>query len=209
MTFIKVCGITNLNDALLAASLGVYQIGFNFYHKSPRFVSTETAASISRRPDVTSLKVGVFVDEKPETIASIADVARLDAIQLHGSEDPCTVATIRRLTRLKIIKAFRVSHGFEISSVAAYDVDAVLLDAFSASEFGGTGDTFDWEIAKKVRDIVPELYLAGGISEENVARAIASVDPFCVDACSRLESVKGIKDELKLRRFVKNAGIKR
>lgn len=206
MTFVKICGITNLKDASSAARFGADQLGFNFYAKSPRYISPENAGEIVRQLPATVQKVGVFVDADLKSIAAAACVARLDAVQLHGDESPGLATAVRGLTRLPVIKAFRVSENFAAEDVTRYEVDAILLDAYSAAEFGGTGETFNWETALKVKNLVPRLYLAGGLSVDNVARAIAEVRPFCVDACSRLESEKGIKDELKLRGFLMSAG---
>ncbi|MEZ5425130.1 MAG: phosphoribosylanthranilate isomerase [Pyrinomonadaceae bacterium] len=202
MTRVKICGITNLEDALLAVKFGADALGFNFYRKSPRFIEPERAREIIRNLPQKVLNVGVFVNEDFEKIAAIVRLAGLDAIQLHGGESPEFARELKERTGLEIIKAFRVSPDFKPEEVLAYRVDAVLLDAFNKKEYGGTGETFDWKIALKVRKNVPKLYLAGGLGPRNVEVAIRRVQPFAVDSCSLLEKKKGKKDKLKLIRFL-------
>jgi phosphoribosylanthranilate isomerase len=148
------------------------------------------------------LKVGVLVNESLEKIAEIAETARLDAIQLHGEETPEFARELKAKTGLEVIKAFRVSPDFKPEDVLQYETDAILLDAYNPLEHGGTGETFDWEIAKGVQSIFPKMYLAGGLSPNNIAKVVESVEPFAVDACSLLEKVKGIKDAGKVRDFI-------
>lgn len=202
MAKVKICGITNLEDALLSAEFGADALGFNFYAKSPRYISPEKAREIIEQLSADVLKVGVFVNETREKILEIAETAKLDAIQLHGDETPEFVRQLKAETNLEIIKAFRVSENFRAEDVLQYKSDAVLLDAFSTKDYGGTGESFDWRIARKVREIVPKMYLAGGLSAENVFFAIANVEPFAVDACSLLEKSKGVKDSEKVRDFI-------
>ncbi len=202
MTKVKICGITNLEDALLSAKFGADALGFNFYKKSPRYISSENAREIVAQLPPKILKVGVFVNENLEKIIEIAESAKLEAIQLHGEETPEFARQLKAKTNLEIIKAFRVSENFQPEDVLPYEVDAILLDAYNPKEHGGTGETFDWEIAKKVKEIVPKLYLAGGLSAENVAEAVSKVKPFAVDACSLLEREKGLKESAKVRDFI-------
>ncbi len=202
MTKVKICGITNLEDALLSAKFGADALGFNFYEKSPRYISPEKAREITAQLPSEVLKIGVFVNENLERICKAAETAKLDAIQLHGEETPEFVRKIKAKTNLEIIKAFRVSLEFKPEDVLQYETDAILLDAYSPKQHGGTGETFDWEIAKKVREIFPKMYLAGGLSAENVSNAILQVNPFAVDACSCLESKKGTKNSAKISDFI-------
>ena len=202
MTKVKICGITNLEDALLSAKFGAHALGFNFYPKSPRYILPQRAREIVEQLPEAILKVGVFVNETLEKIAEIAAVAKLDAIQLHGEETPEFASEVKAKTNLEIIKAFRVSPEFKPEDVLQYEVDAVLLDAYSRHEHGGTGETFDWEIAKKVQEIFPKMYLAGGLSDVNIEKAILGVAPFAVDACSSLEEVKGLKNHTKVKNFI-------
>lgn len=202
MTKVKICGITNLEDALLSAKFGADALGFNFYEKSPRYIAPEKAREIIEQLPKEVLKVGVFVNEKLEKIIDIAAIAKLDALQLHGEETPEFANELKAKTNLEIIKAFRVSPEFQPEDVLRYETDAILLDAYSPKEHGGTGETFDWEIAKKVQRIFPKMYLAGGLSHNNIAKAISDVGPFAVDACSCLEIEKGKKDEIDLINFI-------
>jgi phosphoribosylanthranilate isomerase len=204
MTKVKICGITNLEDALLSAKFGADALGFNFYEKSPRYISSEKAREIIEQLPREVLKVGVFVNESLEKICQTAETAKLNAIQLHGEETPEFAGELKAKTNLEIIKAFRVSEKFKPEDVLQYAVDAVLLDAYSSKEHGGTGETFDWEIAKNVREIFPKMYLAGGLSQDNIAEAIYNVKPFAVDACSCIEFEKGIKDKPILINFICN-----
>lgn len=201
MTRIKICGITNLEDALLSAKLGADALGFNFYENSPRYIAAEKAREIIKELPEEILKVGVFVNEDLENIIEIAKTAGLDAVQLHGEEPPEFVRQLKQKSNLEIIKAFRVSPEFQPEDVLKYETDAILLDAYSPKEHGGTGKTFDWEIAKRVQEIFPKMYLAGGLSNENIAEAVHSVKPLAVDACSSLEKTKGQKDLQKLKGF--------
>ncbi len=202
MTKVKICGITNLEDALLSAKFGADALGFNFYKKSPRYITPENAREIIEQLPQEITKVGVFVNESLEKIVEIAVIAKLDALQLHGEETPEFARELKAKTDLEIIKAFRVSNEFKPEDVLQYEVDAILLDAYNPQEHGGTGETFDWEIAKKVQEIFPKMYLAGGLSQNNIARAISDARPFAVDACSCLENIKGKKDKVKLINFI-------
>jgi phosphoribosylanthranilate isomerase len=204
MTKVKICGITNLEDAQLSAKFGADALGFNFYPQSPRYISPDKAREIIEQIPKEVLKVGVFVNENLEKISEIASIAKLDAIQLHGEETPEFVREVKSKTNLEIIKAFRVSPEFQPEDVLRYEVDAVLLDAYSAKEHGGTGETFDWETAKRVQEMFPRMYLAGGLSTDNTATALRRVKPFAVDSCSCLESAKGKKDKVKTINFLSN-----
>jgi phosphoribosylanthranilate isomerase len=203
MTKVKICGITNLEDALLSVKFGADALGFNFYKKSPRFTEAEKVREIVEQLKGEVLKVGVFVNESLENVAEIAATAKLDAIQLHGEETPEFCREVKEKTNLEIIKAFRVSPDFTPEDVLKYEVDAILLDAYNPKEHGGTGETFDWEIAKKVQEIFPKMYLAGGLNRDNIADAILRVEPFAVDVCSGIESEKGNKDKFLLINFLK------
>ncbi len=201
MTLIKICGITNLEDARLSVEFGADALGFNFYPKSPRFIEPERAREIIARLPDEVLKIGVFVNEKLERVVEVAGIATLGGIQLHGDETPDFARELKSRTGLEIIKAFGVSADFQVEDVLKFDVDAILLDAYNPSERGGTGEVFDWEIARNVRVRCPKLYLAGGLGPGNVADAIKKVVPYAVDACSRLELRRGIKDARLVKEF--------
>jgi phosphoribosylanthranilate isomerase len=201
MTKVKICGITNLKDALLSVKFGADALGFNFYKKSSRYILPEKAREIIVQLPEEILKVGVFVNEILENVAEISTIAKLNAIQLHGEESPEFCNEIKLKTNLEIIKAFRVSPEFVPEDVLKYEVDAILLDAYNPKEHGGTGETFDWEIAKKVQEIFPKMYLAGGLNHNNATNALNFIKPYAVDVCSGIESVKGKKDTAKLIEF--------
>ncbi len=204
---IKVCGITNLADARAAIEAGADWLGFNFYSRSPRYLSPADARKIITALPDTVRSVGVFVNEDaPETVARMAEEACVTALQLHGDETP---AYCRALTNhYFVIKALRVGEDFAPSSVLKYETNAILLDAYDARAHGGTGRTFDWYMARRVRSLVPKLFLAGGLSPENIADAITIVEPFAVDACSGLESAPGRKDMARMLAFAKAARVK-
>ena len=199
MTLIKICGITNLDDALAAVAAGADALGFNFYKPSPRYITPQSAHEIIAQLPNEVLKVGVFVNEaSPQTVQNIANESGVEAVQLHGDESPEYCRELAQHT----IKALAVSHDFDTNIVQRYQVDAIMLDTKHNTLRGGTGRAFDWSIAQQVNEIVPKLYLAGGLSPENVADAIATVRPYAVDACSSLESVPGKKDHDRMRAFV-------
>ncbi|MDI1243462.1 MAG: phosphoribosylanthranilate isomerase [bacterium] len=205
MTFVKICGITNLEDASLAVDLGADMIGFNFYRGSKRYVSPKGTASIVEGLTEGITKVGVFVNATIGDILFATKLAHLDSVQLHGNESPQFVAELRDRVETKIIKAIRVRSLSEISSLTGFRVDAILLDTYSATDFGGTGETFDWQIARAGREKVDQLILAGGLSLENVAEAIRIVRPYAVDVASGVESSPRKKDPKKLEAFIRNA----
>ncbi|MGI8813486.1 MAG: phosphoribosylanthranilate isomerase [Pyrinomonadaceae bacterium] len=203
MTMVKICGITNSDDARLAEKFGADALGFNFYPKSPRYVTPDKAGSITRSIGGEVWKVGVFVNESLENILTAVETAGLNAIQLHGDETSSFVSDLKVRTTAKLMKAFRVGPDFDASAIDDYDVDAILLDAFSSGEYGGTGLCFDLGIAKKVDR--RRLILAGGLTTENVNAAISSIRPYGVDVCSSIESSPGKKDEQLLRDFILRA----
>ncbi len=201
MTTIKICGITNLHDALACADAGANLLGFNFYPGSPRYIEPEAARKIIEQLPAAILSVGVFVNAgEPQKVAGLADAAGVAAVQLHGDESP---SYCRELSGRFVIKALPANEGFKPESAAEYDTDAVLLDSFDVQVRGGTGKVFDWSLARRTWELVPNLILAGGLGPENVAEAVASVRPYGVDACSSLESSPGRKDVARVRAFIK------
>jgi phosphoribosylanthranilate isomerase len=200
MTLVKVCGITNLEDALAALEAGADMLGFNFYARSPRCVAPADARRVVERMPERVTCVGVFVNEpSPEDVLRIARESGVSSAQLHGDETP---EFCRALAGLKTIKALRVGKTYNVESATVFDTDAVLLDAFAPDAFGGTGHTFDWARARATREAVPRLFLAGGLKAENVAEAIESVAPFAVDVCSGVETSPGRKSFRLMRDFV-------
>jgi len=195
---IKICGITNEVDALAAARLGADAIGFVFA-PSPRRVTAERAKEIiSRLPPLTQT-VGVFVNEDPDKVESLARFCGLDLLQLHGEE---SAAYCSRFSR-RVIKALRLRSQDELQWLAEFrDVaDALLLDTYVPEQCGGTGLTFDWNLAVQARGF-GRVILAGGLNPENVASAIQTVEPYAVDASSGLEREPGLKDHQKMARFI-------
>ena len=204
MTLIKICGITNLDDALAAVAAGADALGFNFYKPSPRYITPQSAREMVDRLPASILAVGVFVNEEtPESVRNIATEAGVAALQLHGDESP---AYCRELADRFVIKTLAVSTNFDNRMVHAYETQAVMLDTKDNALRGGTGRRFDWSIAqqvtKQVNQLGKKLFLAGGLSPENIAEAIETVRPYAVDACSALENKPGIKDHTRLRAFV-------
>ena len=210
MTLVKICGITNLEDALAAVDAGADALGFNFYPRSPRYISPPNAREIIAALPPSILKVGVFVNEELESLLRIAGEANLTALQLHGDESP---EYCEQLRGKYVIKAFGAGIKFDWSAVDRYDVEAIMLDTKDDLLRGGTGRVFDWTIAHRAGEPVAhragqsaksraKLFLAGGLSPENVAAAIATVRPYAVDACSSLEQTPGKKDHERVRAFI-------
>jgi phosphoribosylanthranilate isomerase len=193
---VKICGITNSEDALAAAGGGAGAIGFNFYPASPRYIAPEQAARISAMLPAEVCRVGVFVNAPPDEIARVQRLAGLDVAQLHGDEPPEALPS-----GIRVWKALRVDDSFGPSKMEPYDVEAFLLDAPSAA-YGGSGRRFDWA---KARHTGRKIILAGGLDETNVREAIRLVRPWGVDACSRLEAAPGRKDHARLARFLQAA----
>ncbi len=201
-TRIKICGITNLEDALLAIKCGADELGFNFYKKSPRYITPNDAEAIIRKLPMGIIRVGVFVNETEQKICKIAGMANLDAVQLHGDENRAFVQSLNETAGLAVIQTIRVTPDFRSEAVDDCAADAILLDSYSGTERGGTGETFDWNIGQQISQRIPILYLAGGLTADNVSDAIIKVRPYAVDACSRIESKPGKKDAAKLERFI-------
>jgi phosphoribosylanthranilate isomerase len=207
MTFIKICGITNLDDALAAVDAGVDALGFNFYKPSPRYVTPETARAIIAELPESILTVGVFVNEEsPQSVKDLARDANVKAIQLHGDESP---DYCQQLAGHFVIKALSAGPDFDPQQASAYNVESILLDTKDAALRGGTGRVFDWSLALEVSRAVPKLFLAGGLDVQNIEQAIVFVDPYGVDACSKLEERPGKKNHDRMRAFVKTVrGVK-
>ena len=202
MVRVKICGITNLEDALLAAELGADALGFIFYPKSPRHVAPEAARSIIAQLPPFVASVGVFVDEAAAVVQELAAKVRLDWVQLHGQESPDYCRNLGR----KVIKAFRIQDEDSLRQLADYRgaAQALLLDTYKKGQVGGTGEIFDWHLARKAKKYGP-IILAGGLTSENVALAIATAGPAAVDAASGTEAAPGKKDPAKLRAFFEAA----
>jgi phosphoribosylanthranilate isomerase len=190
---VKICGITSLDDARVAAGAGASAVGFNFYARSPRYIAPESAHAIAAGLPPSLLKVGVFVDESPARVSDVAAAVPLDVVQLHG-DTPAL--------RLRVWRARRVDSSFSPQSLDDPAAEAFLLDAPAQGLHGGTGRSFDWNVA---RGLDKRIILAGGLDASNVRAAIEIARPWGVDACSRLESAPGRKDPRKVREFVRAA----
>jgi phosphoribosylanthranilate isomerase len=198
---VKICGITNWPDARRAIEAGADFLGFNFYAGSPRYVTPTKARQIVRRLPKGILSVGVFVNETESKMLEVAQAVGLDRLQLHGQESPSTVARLGR--SLPVIKALRVRKSFRASQLARFKhVSAVLLDGFNPKQWGGTGTTFDWRVAQRARHNA-KLFLAGGITPENVLAAIRAARPYAIDVCSGVEAKPGKKDPKRLKEFMR------
>lgn len=198
----KVCGVTNTNDAVACADAGVDFIGLNFSPQSRRCMSpaqgTEiTATTRAAFPEIKF--VGVFVNQERELVENLTRDLALDAVQLHGDEAPPYVDA---LYAPFVIKALCVGSEFAALSANRYHCDAILLDTWSEIALGGTGKTFRWSVANEARPFVKRLFLAGGLTPENVSEAIRTVRPFAVDVCTGIEDSPGRKNHDKIKRFV-------
>ena len=205
---VKICGITNLEDAHHAVESGADELGFNFYKESPRYISPEDAKRIVGKLPRKVVKVGVFVNESQEDVVQITKFVGLNGIQLHGDESDVYIAELKEKTRSFVIKAFRVSSTFQASDALDWDMDYPLFDAYSPQEYGGTGQTFDLEnVSSDIYLCFPhQAYLAGGLTPDNVAEAVRTVQLlYAVDVASGVESSKGKKDPAKVTAFIKAA----
>jgi phosphoribosylanthranilate isomerase len=199
MVKVKICGITRLEDALLAAQLGADALGFNFWPGSKRYIEPDAARAIIERlpPFVTA--VGLFVNQPPTHVLATAAQSGIAVVQLHGDEPPqdCNGYPI------PVVKAFRMAGPESLTAIDRYRVQACLLDAPSAG-FGGSGAVFDWALARQV-SAQRIIILAGGLTPENVAEAVRAVRPWAVDVASGVETSPGVKDPDKLARFIANS----
>ena len=200
MVRVKICGITSMEDALQAVQAGADALGFVFYEKSPRNLYPEQAASIISELPPFVQAVGLFVNAGAGFVNETADRCRLDLVQLHGDEPPDYCELIRR----RVIKAFRVKDITSLDPVRNYSIAGILLDAFSPKAYGGTGLTFNWEVAQEAGQYGPVI-LAGGLTPENVRQAVERVNPYGVDVSSGVETAPGRKDPEKVRDFIRQA----
>jgi len=198
---IKICGITNPEDAAAAVEAGADALGFMFYEPSPRNVSFATAAKITQGLPPFIAKVGVFVDAAETLVRQAILECGLDTLQFHGNETPEFCGQFS----LKTIKAFRIRDEESLAELKNYQTSAWLLDSFSPEKLGGTGAKFNWELARVAVKMGRPIILAGGLTPENVAEAVAQVRPYAVDVSSGVESERGRKDHAKLRAFVSAA----
>jgi phosphoribosylanthranilate isomerase len=200
MVKVKVCGITNEDDALQAVDAGADALGFVFYDLSPRCISYETAERIIRKLPPFVVTVGVFVNNPIRSINLAVERCGIQVVQLHGDETPDFCAGIRH----QIVKAFRVRDITSIENIRNYPVSGFLLDAYVPGSYGGTGLTFNWETAKLAKQYGP-IILAGGLNVNNVRKAAETVAPYAIDVSSGVEASPGKKDHAKVEEFIKRA----
>jgi phosphoribosylanthranilate isomerase len=193
MTKVKICGVTGLGDAELAVELGAWAIGLNHWERSPRRVDPGRAAEIGQAMKRRCEVAGVFVNPTLDEVAEAVENEDLTMVQLHGEEGPSFCDEVARRTGAKVIKALRVRSAADVKAAESFRTDFHMFDAHQAGTPGGTGESFDWELAASRRSKVP-LILAGGLRPENIAEAISVVRPFAVDVASGVESEPGIKD---------------
>ena len=200
MTRIKICGITNIDDALMSIDAGADALGFNFVPDTPRYLKdTKAAAKIIEQLPPFITTVALFVNADPELIQSIADECHLDLLQLHGDESPQFCQRFNR----RVIKAVRIKDESSCSHLSDYRVSGYLLDTYVKGALGGTGVAFDWRLAVKAKQY-GRIVLAGGLDPDNVASAVQQVRPYGVDVSSRVEASPGRKDPVKVRTFIQN-----
>jgi phosphoribosylanthranilate isomerase len=198
---VKICGITNFDDAMAAVESGADALGFVFFKESPRYISYTNAASIINKLPSFLTTVGVFVSERPEHIENIITMTGIDVVQLHGEEPPEKCIFMRR-----VIKAIRVETLESLDSLINYReiVSAFLLDTFTHGLFGGTGKIFNWDIAIEAKQF-GRIILAGGLTPDNVTEAVRRVSPYGVDVSSGVEFERGRKDHKKMQLFIERA----
>ncbi len=195
--YVKICGITNLDDALDAIKYGADAVGFIFHKESPRYISPENASLIVQELPKHITKIGVFVDSPRREIEAVLRSSSLSAIQLHGDQHPedCTGYDVA------VIKAFRVGENFDLTQLGLFEVQAILLDTLRPGKPGGTGETFDWNVAVQAKQY-GKLLLSGGLTAKNIEDAIRFVRPYGVDVSSGVEKSPGKKDPGKVREFI-------
>lgn len=199
---VKICGLTNLNDAKLASGYGADFLGFIFYSGSKRAVSAETAAEILSKLKGNFLSVGVFVNEALETILEIASLTGIRTVQLHGNERPETVEELKK-RNFTIFKSLQVKDEASFKEMGKYQPDRFLLDTWHPSLKGGTGETFDWALLKNKKNLASQVIVAGGINENNIERLLTGLAPWGIDVSSGVEASPGKKDPNKLEHLFK------
>ena len=195
---VKICGITSLSDGLAAAEAGADALGFMFWDWSPRRVSLEAAAGIIRTLPPFIVKVGVFVNAPTDLVYRAIGECGLSLLQFHGDETPDYCLQFGLMS----MKAFRIRDEESLRGLPAYRTDAWLLDAFSEDKPGGTGERFNWDLAVQARELGRPIFLAGGLTPENVGEAVRKVRPYAVDVSSGVEAAPGKKDHGKVQAFI-------
>jgi phosphoribosylanthranilate isomerase len=197
-TIVKICGITSPADGLEAVAAGADAIGLMFYEKSPRYITLDTATKIVRELPSSVFRIGVFVNASEDHVHRAIKECGLHMAQFHGDESP----EFCRQFPVMTIKAFRIQDADSLLALRSYPTDAWLLDAYTSDKLGGTGARFDWDLAVEAQKMGRPIFLAGGLTPENVAEAVRKVRPYAVDVSSGVESAPGKKDPAKMRAFI-------
>jgi phosphoribosylanthranilate isomerase len=195
---VKICGVTNAGDAAAAAQAGADALGLMFYAGSPRHVSLEAAQAIAAALPPYLIRVGVFVDPNPSDVFAAIQLCGLNVLQFHGAETAEFCAQFGVMT----VKAFRVENASSLGQMAGFQADAFLLDSYVPEKAGGTGHTFNWDLAVEAKQFGRPIFLAGGLTAQNAAEAVRKVQPFAVDVSSGVEQSPGKKDAKKMQDFI-------
>ena len=195
---VKICGITNVADALAAVKAGADALGFVFYERSPRCISCRAAADVIRQVPPHVVKVGVFVNAPEDFVRRTAGECGLNLLQFHGDEPPGYCVQFGLMS----MKAFRISGANSLKALPHYQTDVWLLDACAPGKLGGTGEKFNWSLAIEAKKFGRPIFLAGGLTPENAGEAVRKVQPYAVDVSSGVESAPGKKDHGKVRKFI-------
>lgn len=197
----KICGITNVRDAVWAARCGADAVGFNFVPGTPRCCDPQRVKAICLELPPFTTAVGVFANARPDRVREIVDICGLHWVQLHGHE---SAEECRQFRDVHVIKAFRIRSEADLSELQRYDVDAFLLDAYVKDRLGGTGETFEWDIACAARPH-GSIILAGGLTPDNIEEAVRTARPYAVDVASGVEEEPGQKSRDKVETFIRSA----
>jgi len=199
---VKICGITNIEDALESIWLGADALGFVFFKGSKRYINPRLAKDIVDILPPWIFKVGLFVNEKAPNVKRITKSCKLDFVQLHGDEN---ISYLKKLKDFRLIKAIRIKDKKSLENVNSLPVEMVLFDAYSKSGFGGTGKNFDWSLDREIRKIKKPYIISGGLKPSNVYKAVKKFKSYAVDVSSGVENKPGKKDKKLIKEFIKNA----
>ena len=198
---VKICGLTNLDDARAATDAGAHALGFIFFGGSPRYITPTAATRVIKQLPPFVSKVGVFVNESIDSIREIARTTGIDAVQLHGEETPHLCEALSS-DGFNVIKAFRIKDQFSLAPLRGFSTSAFLLDSFVPGQLGGTGAKFNWDLAIQAATFGTPIILAGGLEPENIRDAVSKVSPYAVDVSSGVEKSPGQKDHSRIRAFI-------
>ena len=205
MVRVKICGITNIEDALLCVSEGVSALGFNFYRKSPRYIDPEKAYDIIKELPPFISSIGLFVNEQKETVENNINITGINTLQFHGDESAQYCSFFKTK---KVIKALRIKDKNDLERISEYNVSGYLLDSYHPELYGGTGLPFPWELLDSL-NIKDNIIVAGGINPGNVANLLQNIMPYGIDICSGVEKSPGIKDKNKIKELMKVVSLRK